>query len=661
MDNYRQLTSAEIKILEQNHCTCDTWEKIKVSPGFTPNSVKNTEFSGDIRLGKFEKIHQFWGGVEKKCGIYNAKIHNCIIHDNVLINKISNYIANYIIEEDVIINNVGILAVNGESGFGNCTEVEVLNEAGGREVLIFDNMTAQLAYLLTFYRHRSKMIDNINTLIREYCKDKCASLGTIGRHTRILNARSIRNMKIGAYAVIQESEVLENGTIISNQQAPVKIGPGVYAKNFICQSGTVISDGAVISKCFVGQGCEISKQFSAENSLFFANCGCFHGEACAVFAGPYTVTHHKSSLLIAGYFSFFNAGSGSNQSNHMYKLGPCHQGILERGAKTASDSYLLYPFKIGAFSLVMGRHYKHCDISNLPYSYLIESKDESILVPGVNLRSVGTIRDAVKWPKRDNRKDVNKSDIINFDLLSPYTANKMKKGMDILQTLQRSSGKLSEFYTYNNVKIRNLSLKKGLQFYRAGLIKFLGNTLVKRLQEAEIKNSADLKKALAAKIEGGRGKWTDIAGMFAPLSKIEELCDAVEQQKISKMEEILQRFVTLNDNYEHFKWNWFLENIEEFLDKKIPEITPEELIEFIKLWQNTVLHLDDQYLQDCLKEFSPEIMVGYGIDGDEKISSADFTNVRGNYDQNKFVKTIRTHKLTKKKLGDIIIEKLLLI
>jgi hypothetical protein len=128
------------------------------------------------------------------------------------------------------------------------------------------------------------------------------------------------------------------------------------------------------------------------------------------------------------------------------------------------------------------------------------------LVPGVNLRSVGTIRDAVKWPKRDNRKDVNKSDIINFDLLSPYTANKMKKGMDILQTLQRSSGKLSEFYTYNNVKIRNLSLKKGLQFYRAGLIKFLGNTLVKRLQEAEIKNSADLKKALSAKIEGGRGK-----------------------------------------------------------------------------------------------------------------------------------------------------------
>ena len=58
------------------------------------------------------------------------------------------------------------------------------------------------------------------------------------------------------------------------------------------------------------------------------------------FAGPYKVTHHKSTLLIAGMFSFMNAGSGSNQSNHMYKLGPIHQGTLERGAKTTSDSYI---------------------------------------------------------------------------------------------------------------------------------------------------------------------------------------------------------------------------------------------------------------------------------------------------------------------------------
>ena len=104
----------------------------------------------------------------------------------------------------------------------------------------------------------------------------------------------------------------------------------------------------------------------------------------------------------------------------MYKLGPIHQGIVERGSKTTSDSYVLWPAKIGAFSLVMGRHVRHPDTSKLPFSYLIEKGSESYLVPGVNLKSVGTIRDALKWPKRDNRKDPEHLDMVNFNLLSPY-------------------------------------------------------------------------------------------------------------------------------------------------------------------------------------------------------------------------------------------------
>ena len=116
----------------------------------------------------------------------------------------------------------------------------------------------------------------------------------------------------------------------------------------------------------------MSTYFSALHSLFFANSEGLLGEACHVFAGPYTLTHHKSTLLIAGYYSFFNAGSGTNQSNHMYKMGPVHQGIMQRGCKTSSDAYLLWPAHIGAFTMVMGRHYHHANISHLPFSYLLE-------------------------------------------------------------------------------------------------------------------------------------------------------------------------------------------------------------------------------------------------------------------------------------------------
>jgi hypothetical protein len=248
---------------------------------------------------------------------------------------------------------------------------------------------------------------------------------------RIKNADVIKNVRIGDYCSINGASRLENGSINSNEAAPVLIGANVICEDFIISSGSSVTDGTTLSRCFVGQACLLGHNYSASDSLFFSNCQGENGEACAIFAGPFTVTHHKSTLLIAGMFSFMNAGSGSNQSNHMYKLGPIHQGTLERGAKTSSDSYILWPARVGAFSLVMGRHVNHADTSDLPFSYLIEQDNTTYLVPGVNLRSVGTIRDAQKWPKRDKRTDPNRLDFINYNLLSPYTIQKMMKGRQI--------------------------------------------------------------------------------------------------------------------------------------------------------------------------------------------------------------------------------------
>ena len=155
-----------------------------------------------------------------------------------------------------------------------------------------------------------------------------------GAGARIENVVSVVNVAFGPAAKVSGATDLRNGTIASSKEDPAAVGAGVLAKNFIILSGSQVADGAVLANTFVGQGVRIGKQYSAENSTFFANCEGFHGEACSIFAGPYTVSHHKSTLMIAGMFSFYNAGSGTNQSNHMYKLGPIHQGILLRGAKT---------------------------------------------------------------------------------------------------------------------------------------------------------------------------------------------------------------------------------------------------------------------------------------------------------------------------------------
>ena len=177
-------------------------------------------------------------------------------------------------------------------------------------------------------------------MIDDYASEVSSETGYIGENVSIINTGTIKNVCIGDCCIINGTSKLENGTINSNSTDPVTIGCNVMADDFIISSGSHISDGVVMLRCFIGQGCSLSHLFSAHDSLFFSNCQGENGEACAIFAGPYTVSMHKSSLLIAGMFSFLNAGSGSNQSNHRYKLGPIHQGVVERGSKTTIDSYI---------------------------------------------------------------------------------------------------------------------------------------------------------------------------------------------------------------------------------------------------------------------------------------------------------------------------------
>lgn len=652
---YRPISAEEISKLTSQGCSSTDWSKVQAASGFDPTRVRSVHFCGQVKLGVFDKDVCFEGGVRKPAGIRNATIHNCEIGNNVYINQVRSYIANYHIEDDVIIENVDLVAVEGETCFGNGTKVEAVNEAGGREIPIYDQLSAQTAYVLAFYRHRPKVIEKLTRMIADYADSVRSSTGVIGKRAKVINCRIIKNVNIGPAAVIEGVNRLENGSVNSCPEDPVYIGSGVFMEDFICCSGCKVTDGVILGKCFVGQGTVLAKQYSAENSVFFANCGGFHGEACAIFAGPYTVTHHKSTLLIAGLFSFLNAGSGTNQSNHMYKLGPCHQGVVERGSKTASDSYMLWPAKVGAFTVVMGRHYRNSDTSDLPFSYLIEHEDESILVPGVNLRSVGTVRDARKWPARDRRKDPKRLDLINFKLLSPYTIQKMLNGRQILEDLRAASGESCEYYTYHSVRIRNGSLYKGIEHYDIGIDKFLGNCLIKRLEGRDFNNADELRKALKPDTDIGPGHWVDLAGMFAPQQAVETMLDDIEAGTIGTLEQLTQAFQNMHESYADYEWSWAASTLEQRLGKKLGDVTADDIIRMTTRWKDAVVKLDYMLYADAKKEFAATAQIGYGLDGDLSTRQEDFAAVRGTFESNRFVAEIEEHINAKKALAEELI------
>ncbi len=659
MNKYRKLTSEEIEQMKSQMCVAEDWSEMEVVDGFNAKYVRHCRFSGKIRIGKFEKRFNLPGGMVKHSGIYYSTLHNVTVGNDCCIEHVKNYIANYSIGENTFIENVDIILTDGPSSFGNGVEVSVLNETGGREVVIYDRLSAQTAYVMALYRHRPDAISRLREMIAGYVDSVTSSTGYIGSNVTIADAGYIKNVKIGDWCKIEGASRLKNGSINSNEYAPVHVGVGVIGDDFIISSGSSVEDGVTFSRCFIGQACKLGHNYSASDSLFFGNCQGENGEACAIFAGPYTVTHHKSTLLIAGMFSFMNAGSGSNQSNHMYKLGPIHQGIMERGAKTSSDSYLLWPAKVGAFSLVMGRHVSHQDTSDLPFSYLIEQQNTSYIMPGANLKSVGTIRDAKKWPKRDGRTDPDKLDQINCNLLSPYTIQKMLNAIGILKNLQKVSGMTSDAYTYQSGKIKSSSLRKGLKYYGMAIDKFLGNSLITRIMSSDVKTLADLHEAFVPQSAYGEGDWVDLAGMIAPKQAISDLLDAIESREVSDVDTLHRRFCEYHSEYYRFEWHWVYKVLENYYGINLQEATVEQLSDIVKRWRESVVGLDKMIYDDAGKEFSLSSMTSFGADGNASERREDFMQVRGSsFESDPFVQTVKEHIEVKSALGDSALAKL---
>jgi NDP-sugar pyrophosphorylase family protein len=638
--NSRHLTKEEIKVLLSQNCFSAEWSDITVREGFSTVNIRSTRFEGRIQLGDFSGTLEVEKDIFKKCGIYDSHISNCVIGDNVYISGAKN-LSGYVVGDNVAIENVGSLAVTGESSFGNGTEIDVLNEGGGRTLPIFDRLSSQIAYLTVLYRHDPDFTDKILGLIRDYCDTKQADRGLIQTGARIRDSLVIRNVCVGSYTVISGATLLEEGTIQSCVEAPAFIGEGVMAKKFIVLSGSRVDGGAILDKSFVGQGVKMGKQFSSENSLFFANCEAFHGEACSLFAGPYTVTHHKSTLLIASLFSFFNAGSGTNQSNHMYKLGPVHQGIVERGSKTGSSAYLLLPCRIGAYTVVMGKHYANFDTADLPFSYISEEKGKSEITPAMNMFTVGTRRDIDKWPVRDRRKDPDRLDLLHFDLFNPYIAGRIINGINILNELIEKTPREQDYINYKGILIHRLLLKTARKYYEIGLKVYTGQEVVRRLGDIDPGSSADdIRKMLAPQGTDDAGRWVDICGMFSPAAKIEELVEAVKARKIKSVDELEKYLAVIYNSYHEYAWNWCCSLISRKTDDTHDPVTIDSLIRIITDWKDNTVKLNNMILKDAEKEFDTGSRTGYGIDGAEDTRDKDFQSVRGAWDKNTFVTTL---------------------
>ena len=566
MNDYRPLTSEEIEVLRSNDCWAEDWTSINVSEDFKPNFMHRVMLYGEVNIGAFNKNVEVSQGFVKHSGINNATLRNVTIGDDCLIENVGNFINNYNIGDDCYISNISTMETTEGATYGEGNLVSVLNEVGEGNVILFSDLNSQLAAFMVKHFSDKELKEKIRQLIKTDIDNKMPERGQIGNNVKIVNTKEITNCVINDLCEVNGASRLSDCTLLGSVHGNVYIGTGVIIENSIIAEGSSVINSVKIQDCFVGEACQLSNGFTASASVFFANSYMSNGEACAAFCGPFTASHHKSSLLIGGMFSFYNAGSATNFSNHAYKMGPMHWGILERGSKTASGAYLLMPATLGSFSVCFGKLMHHPNTRNLPFAYLIADGDKMFLIPGRNITTVGLYRDIKKWPKRDLRAQENRKSIVNFDWLSPFSVGEILKGKKILENLREVTGDNVSQYLYHEYIIPATSLHKGIKYYDIALRIYMGAVLKRVLKRDP--------SITPPTTETGTSDWDDLSGLLLPISEEERIISDLKDGTIETIQELISRFEEIDANYREYQWAWTYKMICDYYH--ISEITLED-------------------------------------------------------------------------------------
>ncbi|MBF1520825.1 MAG: DUF4954 family protein [Prevotella salivae] len=592
----RQLSDEEIRILEDRNCWAEDWTNVHVSDDFKPNYMHRVMLYGEVSIGDFDKNIEVSRGFMKHSGINNATLRNVTIGDNCLIENIGGFINNYTIGDDCYISNVNAMETTDGATYGEGNLISVLNEVGDGNVILFSELNSQFAAFMAKHFCDKSLKDAIRRLINEEIARKRHEQAYIGNNVKIVNTKEITNTIVYDDCEINGASRLSDCTILSSPVSNVYVGTGVICENSIISEGSSIINSVKIQDCFIGEACQISNGFTASSSVFFANSYMSNGEACAAFCGPFTASHHKSSLLIGGQFSFYNAGSATNFSNHAYKMGPIHHGVLERGTKTASGAYILMPAHIGTFSVCFGKLMYHPDTRYLPFSYLIAYGDTMYLSPGRNITTVGLYRDIRKWPKRDVRPVGSQKSIVNFDWLSPFSVGEIVEGKQILEKLRDACGENVATYTYHNYVINASSLNKGIKYYDIALRIYMGAVLKRVIKKW---GKVDLPTTTI-----GQGKWNDLSGLLLPESEEMRLLSDIKRGELETIQEVTDRFKEINRNYREYQWAWTYQLILDYYH--LTEITDADIERIHKDY----VHARRAWIAEIRKDAEKEYAMG---------------------------------------------------
>lgn len=443
---WRHLSPDEIETLVKNGVTCDDWDTIFVSDPFTPSLIKNTVFSGLVRLGRLESVVLEHHELKTPVGITNSLVIACDIGDNVAIHNVR-YLSHYIIGDNTILLNIDEMNTTNHAKFGNgivkdgeSEEVRIwldlMNEAGGRSVIPFDGMIAADAYLWAKYRDDHVLQARLKQITQDQFDSRRGFYGVVGDGAVVKNSQILKDVKIGPGCYIKGANKLKNLTINSSHEEPTQIGEGVELVNGVVGFGCKIFYGCKAVRFVLGNnanlkyGARLIQSFLGDNST--VSC-------CEILNNlifPAHEQHHNNSFLIAALvMGQSNIAAGATiGSNHNSRAadGEIQAG---RGFWPGLCTTLKHSSRFASFVLLAkGNYPAELDIP-LPFALVADDvkKRRLLVMPAYwwmyNMYALA--RNTWKYKARDKRK--TKAQHIEFDALAPDTTEEIFHALGLLE------------------------------------------------------------------------------------------------------------------------------------------------------------------------------------------------------------------------------------
>jgi hypothetical protein len=339
----RPLREVEIRELLAGGNTSDGWHRIRVAEGFRTCRVRQSEFRGDVVLGRFEGTARLPGGTELPSGVFRSTVADCVIGHDALVRNVG-LLAGYVLGERAAVSDCGRVVCDGPTRFGNGVALPIGPQCGGRWLRPFAEITLDLADALTSASGRGSIAARYADLLAAYLEQARSDRGVIATGATVAHAQVVRNVFVGPAAELDAVTRVEECTLLSSPDEPVRLRDGACVSETLLQWGARVTGPAAVERAVLLEHSAVERFGRITDSVIGPNTAVGGAEVTASLVGPFVGCHHQALLIAARWpAGRGNLGHGAAVGCNHTSRAPDQEAVLGEGLFIGLGAIVQYP------------------------------------------------------------------------------------------------------------------------------------------------------------------------------------------------------------------------------------------------------------------------------------------------------------------------------